>query len=322
MFRYVVGRIGQAIPLLLGVVVINFLIIHLAPGDPVQALVGDFPAPEEYVRQVRADFGLDKPLWQQLLIYLGRLGQGDLGFSFANRQSVVRVVGERVAATALLTGTALLFATVAGVALGIFASRRPSSASDAGITALSLVGYSLPVFWLGQILIIVFAVGLGWLPAQGMVSLRTPEAGFGRIVDIAAHLTLPALALCWRFLAINSRLTRASMLETLGREYIRTAKAKGLAPRAIVFRHALPNALLPVVTLAGYNLGFLLAGSALVETVFGWPGLGRLLYDSVFARDYPVLLGIFLTVAVTVIVANLLTDLLYAFLDPRIRYGS
>ena len=317
---YILKRVLQAIPLLLGVVVISFAIIHLAPGDPIQALVGDFPAPEEYIRRVRADFGLDRSLPEQLLAYLGNLAKGNLGYSFANRRAVLDIIGERLPATALLTLTGLGFAAATGVFLGILSSRRPYSWMDNLASTLSLLSFSVPVFWLGQILIVVFALWLGWLPAQGMHSLRAEHTGFARYLDVAAHLVAPAFALSARFLALNSRLTRASMLEVLGRDYIVTARAKGLSDGQVLFRHALPNALLPIVTIIGYNFGFVLAGSALVETVFGWPGLGRLLYDSIFARDFPVLMGIFLVVAISVILANLITDILYGYLDPRIRY--
>lgn len=317
---YILQRLLQAIPLLLGVVVISFTIIHLAPGDPIQALVGDFPAPEEYIRRVRADFGLDRSLPEQLFAYLGNLTKGNLGYCFANRRAVLDIIGERLPATALLTLTGLGFAAVVGVFLGILSSRRPYSWLDNLASTLSLLSFSVPVFWLGQILIVIFALWLGWLPAQGMHSLRAEATGFARYLDVGAHLAAPAFALSARFLALNSRLTRASMLEVLGRDYIVTARAKGLTDGQVLFRHALPNALLPIVTIIGYNFGFVLAGSALLETVFGWPGLGRLLYDSIFARDFPVLLGIFLVVAISVILANLLTDILYGYLDPRIRY--
>lgn len=317
---YVARRLLQAIPLLVGVVVINFTIIQLAPGDPVTALIGDFPAPEEYVQQVRKEFDLDRSVPEQLLAYLGNLARGNLGFSFANRQPVLRVIAERIPATALLTLTALTFAALVGVALGVLAARRPYSWFDNLTSTVALVGFSLPVFWLAQILIIAFALWLGWLPAQGMESLRESRYGFARALDVGAHLILPALALSVRFLAINSRIARASMLEVLGRDFIATARAKGLPERRVLTRHALPNAMLPIVTIISYNFGFALAGSALVETVFAWPGIGRLLYDSIFARDYPVLMGIFLVVTVSVIIANLVTDVLYAHLDPRVSY--
>jgi peptide/nickel transport system permease protein len=319
MWRHVLGRLLQVPPLVLAIAVVLFTIIHLAPGDPVQALVGDFPAPDEYVRRVREEFGLDRPLIVQFGLYVGALARGDLGFSFVYRKPVATLIAERAGATALLTLTALVFASTLGVALGVLAARRPFSALDSLVSAGSVVGFSVPVFWLGQLLILVFAVVLGWLPAQGMESVRERHEGWARAGDVALHLLLPAFALSLRFLGMTARLARSSMLEVLGRDYIRSAQAKGAGEVRVLVRHALPNAVLPIITLVGYNLGFVLAGSALVETVFGWPGMGRLLYDSVFARDSPVLLGIMVTVSVTVVVANLLTDLLYVYVDPRIR---
>lgn len=320
MARYIAVRLLQVPPMLLAIVAVIFAIVHLAPGDPVQALVGDFPAPDEYVRKVREEFRLDRPLPEQFAWYVAALARGDLGFSFVYRKPVLALIAERAAATALLTLTALTFAAVAGVLAGMLAARRPFGPLDGLVSSGSVVGFSVPVFWLGQLLILLFAVALGWLPAQGMVSVRETYEGWARVGDVGLHLLLPAFALSLRFLGMTARLARASMLEVLGRDYIRTAQAKGAGQARVLLRHALPNAMLPVLTLLGYNLGFVLAGSALVETVFGWPGMGRLLYDSVFARDSPVLLGIMITVSLTVVLANLVTDLLYAFADPRIRY--
>lgn len=321
MARYVALRVLQIPLVVLGIVTVVWLVVRLAPGDPVQALVGDFPAPDEYVRKVRAEYGLDRPLPEQFARYLAAVARGDLGFSFVYRRPVLSLVLDRAVATALLTVTALAFASTLGVVLGVLAARRPFSTLDSLVSGGAIVGFSIPVFWLGQLLILLFAVTLGWLPAQGMASLRESPEGWAWVLDRARHLVLPALALSLRFLAMTTRLARASMLEVLGRDYVRTAQAKGASPARVLFRHALPNALLPVLTLVGYNLGFVLAGSALVETVFGWPGMGRLLYDSVFARDFPVLLGILIVVSLTVVLANLATDLLYAWVDPRIRFA-
>ncbi len=321
MTRFILRRLTEAVPLLLAVIVINFAIIHLAPGDPVQALIGDFPAPPEYVQRVREQFGLDQPVWRQLLNYVLQVLQGDLGYSFANRRAVHDLLLERLVNTLLLTVSALIFATVVGVMLGISAARRPRSWRDNIVTTASLLGFSIPVFWLGQILILLFAVTLGWLPAQGMVSTRESFQGFAHVADVAAHLVLPALALSLRYLVSTARLTRASMLEAMGSDYIVTARAKGVPANRILYIHALPNALLPVVTSIGYNFGYVLAGSALVETVFSWPGLGRLLYDAMLARDTPVILGIFLIGAGAAVLANLVTDLAYGWLDPRIRHS-
>ncbi|MBI3126909.1 MAG: ABC transporter permease [Candidatus Tectomicrobia bacterium] len=317
--QFILRRALHAVPLLFAVVVVNFTIIHLAPGDPINVLVGDFPAPPEYVARLKVDFGLDRPLWEQLFIYMGRLFRGDLGFSFANRQPVLGLILERLPATLLLSGTALVLAAILGVALGVLASRRPYSWLDNLTSVISLAGFSMPVFWLGQLLILGFALELRWLPAQGMVSLRAEPGGWGRALSVAVHLILPALALGARFLALNSRIARASMLEVLRREYIVTARAKGVSERRIVYLHALRNSLIPIVTAIGFNFGFLLAGSALVETVFAWPGIGRLLYDSITSRDYPVIMGIFLVVCAGIVVVNLLTDIAYAYLDPRVR---
>lgn len=322
MARYVAVRLLQIPAVLFGLVTVIWLVVRLAPGDPVLALVGDFPAPEEYVRKIRAEFGLDRSLPEQFVRYVAAVATGDLGFSFVFRRPVLGLVLERATATALLTVSALGLASIAGGALGLVAARRPFSVLDALISGGSVVGFSVPVFWLGQLLILLFAVTLGWLPAQGMVSLRVSPEGWDRVLDVARHLVLPAAALSLRFLAMTARLARASTLEVLGRDYVRTAQAKGASEPRVLFRHALPNAILPVLTLVGYNFGFVLAGSALIETVFGWPGMGRLLYDSVFARDFPVLLGIMIVVSLTVVLANLATDLLYAYFDPRIRFRA
>ena len=319
MTRFIFRRLAEALPLLLAVVVLNFLIIHMAPGDPIQALIGDFPAPPEYVARVREQFGLDLPLWQQLLSYVLNVAQGDLGFSFANRRPVQELLWERLGNTLILTVSALVFATCAGIALGISAARRPRTWIDKLVTFTSLLGFSIPVFWLGQVLILFFAVKLDWLPAQGMISSRESHEGLAYAADVASHLILPALALSLRYLVSTARLTRTSMLEALGSDYIVTARAKGVRAMRLLYVHALPNALLPVVTSVGYNFGYVLAGSALIETVFSWPGLGRLLYDAMLARDTPVILGIFLVGAGTAVIANLITDLAYGWLDPRIR---
>ena len=319
MTRFILRRFAEAVPLLLAVIVLNFLIIHLAPGDPIQTLIGDFPASPEYIAKMRAQFGLDRPLWEQLWHYFSQVVQGDLGFSFANRRPVQELLVERLANTLILTVSALLFATTLGVVLGISAARRPRSLVDNLVTVVSLAGFSIPVFWLGQIVILLFAVTLDWLPAQGMTSSRESFQGFDYVVDVAKHLVLPALALSLRYLVSTARLTRSSMLEALRSDYIVTARAKGVRATRMLYVHALPNALLPVVTSVGYNFGYVLAGSALIETVFSWPGLGRLLYDAMLARDTPVILGIFLVGAGTAVAANLITDLAYGWLDPRIR---
>ncbi|SED50683.1 peptide/nickel transport system permease protein [Rhizobiales bacterium GAS188] len=316
---FALRRLLIAVPLLVCVVVVNFTLIELAPGDPITVLVGDYPAPEEYVAQVRKDFGLDQKLPQRLFAYLGQVGRGNLGFSFVNRQAVLDLILERLGATLALTLTSLAFATLAGVSLGALAAMRRGSALDAGLQTASLAGYSIPEFWIGQILIIVFAVWLGLLPSQGAHSLRAPRDGIGMALDTVSHLVLPALALSFRYLALISRMTRASLIEVMNADFILAARSRGASERRVLFAHAFRNAAAPVVTVIGYNLGLVLAGATLIESVFGWPGIGRLLFTSIAARDYPVMTGILLLLSATVVIANLMTDIVQAVIDPRVR---
>ena len=319
MLGFAARRLLIAVPLLISVVVVNFTLIELAPGDPITVLVGDYPAPDEYVAQVRKDYGLDQNLPQRLVAYLGQVARGNLGYSFVNRQPVLELILERLGATLALTLTSLAFATLVGVALGALAARRHGGAFDASLQTASLAGYSIPEFWIGQILIIVFAVWLGWLPSQGAHSLRAPRDGFGAALDTASHLVLPALALSFRYLALISRMTRASLIEVLNADFILAARSRGASERRVLFGHALRNAAPPVVTVIGYNLGLVLAGATLIESVFGWPGIGRLLFTSISARDYPVMTGILLLLSAAVVIANLLTDIVQAAIDPRVR---
>lgn len=321
MGSYIARRLLQAIPLLIAVIVFNFTLIQLAPGDPVTLLVGDFPAPEAYVAQVRADYGLDHPIPARLVAYFGQLLRGNLGYSFFGRASVIEVIGQRIPATLLLMLAALLLALLIGIPLGIIAARGRGRLADWLAQAGALVGYSVPDFWAGQLLIILFAVILGWLPSQGMRSPRSTAVGWAAFVETLPFLILPAIALSVRFVALFSRITRSAMLDALAADFVMGARAKGLSERRVLVSHVLRNASLPIVTVIGYNLGLLIAGSALIETVFAWPGIGRLLFESITRRDYPVMTGILLLVAVTVILANLLTDLAYAALDPRVRYA-
>jgi peptide/nickel transport system permease protein len=321
MLGLICRRFFATIPLLLAVIVVNFAVIHLAPGDPIQALIGDYPAPPEYVEKLKHELGLDRSMPAQLGTYLEKVVQGDLGYSFANRRPVSELILERVKNTLLLVGTALTLASIAGILLGVSAARSRGSWTDRITTLLSMIGFSVPVFWLAQILIVLFAVHFRWLPSNGIESTRDEFEGWRHVLDVAEHMILPVIALGMRYMVTTARLTRASVLEVLSSEYIVTAKAKGVSPRAVLYKHALPNALLPVATSIGHNFGYVLAGSALVETVFGWPGIGRLLYDSMSTRDTPVILGIFMVGAVVAVVANLATDIAYGFLDPRIRRG-
>jgi peptide/nickel transport system permease protein len=320
MWLYVLKRLGLALPLILGVVIFNFTLIQIAPGDPVTLLVGDYPAPEEYIQRVKVEFGLDKPVQERLVLYLGQLLRGNLGFSYANRMEVGSLIVQRLGPTLLLMLTALTLAVLIGVPLGILAARSRGRFSDTIAQVGALTGYSIPDFWLGQMLIILFAVILAWLPSQGMRSPRSTATGLAAYLEVLPYLIMPAIALGFRYIALLSRITRSAMLDALSADYVMGARAKGLPERVVLVTHVLRNAALPIVTVIGYNMGMLLAGSALIETVFSWPGVGRLLFDSITRRDYPVMTAILLMLSITVVIANLITDLIYAALDPRVRY--
>ena len=317
---FILRRLLHALPLLLCVVVFNFILVHLAPGDPIQALVGDFPAPEAYVAEMRKLFGLDQPLFVQLFLYIKNILNGDLGFSFYYRQPVLSVILDRVPATLQLMLPALIFSAFVGVLLGILAARKPYSFTDNTMSAFSLLGYCVPAFWLGQMLMVIFSIELGWLPSQGIKTLGEDLAGWPSFLDRVAHLLLPFMALAIRHLAVNARMMRSSMLEVAYEDFVMVARAKGLAEKDVIAHHMVPNALMPVVTIIGVDVGFLFTGSVLVETVFGWPGIGRLMYESILKRDYPVLMGNFLITTAIVVAVNLLVDLVYLWLDPRVKY--
>ena len=276
---------------------------------------------EELKAELRTQYGLDRPLPVQLAVYLGKVVRGDLGHSYFFNVPVSGLIAERVPATLLLVLASVLVAFLAGTALGVLSSRKPNGPLSQAITVLSLVGFAAPVFWTGIMLVILFASVVPLFPVSGMrdvESLSSAESLAG-LVDVLHHLVLPAFTLAIVYMAQYSRLSRASMLEVLGSDYIRTARAKGLAERLVVWKHALRNALMPVVTIAGLQFGNLISGAVLVETVFSWPGLGTLAYDSILGRDYPTLLGVLFFSSVLVIVANLLTDLAYRWIDPRLR---
>ena len=269
---------------------------------------------------MRKVFGLDQPIYIQLLLYIKNIVAGDLGFSFYYRQPVLSVILDRVPATLQLMVPALLFSATIGILLGVLSARKPYSLADNTISVFSLFGYCVPAFWLGQMLMAAFAIELGWLPSQGMKTVGADLEGASLIADRAAHLVLPFAALAIRHLAVNARMMRSSMLEVAYEDFVTVARAKGLNEKAVIARHMVPNALMPVVTIIGVDVGFLFTGSVLVETVFGWPGIGRLMYESIVKRDYPVLMGNFLITTVLVVVVNLIVDLIYLWLDPRVKY--
>lgn len=318
--RYVIVRLAELLPIVFIIIVVNFFLIRLAPGDPIAYIIGDAPVPAEVVAELRSKLGLDQSLISQLVIYLGNVLRGDFGYSFVSREPVINVIAARLPATLLLMITQYILAIAAGIGLGVVSARRQGSTLDTGVTLLSIVGYAMPVFWLGQMLMLIFATKLGWFPAQGMFALRYDLGPMGNVLDVAHHIVLPVVTLAFFNLALIARLTRSNMLQVLRLEYIIFARSKGLSERVITYKHALRNAILPVVTIIGINIKTLITGAVLTETVFAWPGLGRLTYDAIYTRDYPVLMAMFVFVGLLVVMGNLLTDIAYAYLDPRIRY--
>ena len=317
---YILERLLQSILLVLIVIVFNFTIMHIAPGDPATYLMGSQAGTDpEYLALLREKYGLDEPIHVQLLSYIANVLQGDLGVSFRSGGPTAEVIFSRLPATFLLMIPAFLLSVIVGTALGVIASIRRGSGIDYAITSLALIGFSIPTFWLGLILMLFFSLHLNWLPTSGMLTTGANLSGWPLAVDLAHHMILPVLTLSAAFVAIFARVARASMLEVLRQDFIVTARAKGLKAKRVYIRHALRNALLPLTTLAGLNFGFLFAGAAVTETVFSWPGIGRLVFDSTIARDYPIISGVFLVVSVLVILSNFITDVIYSFLDPRIR---
>ncbi|RDI29174.1 peptide/nickel transport system permease protein [Pseudacidovorax intermedius] len=314
------SRLLQALGLVLAVVVLNFALVHAAPGDPVETIAGmSGGMSEELKAELRQSYGLDRPLPVQLGIYLARVARLDLGQSYIFNLPVVDLIAERIPATLLLVLSSVVCAFLIGTALGVLAARKPNGWLSQAITVFSLVGFAAPVFWSGMMLMILFASVWPILPVSDMRSVDSDGRGLAGVIDVLWHLVLPMFTLSMVYLAQYSRLARASMLEVLGADFIRTARAKGLAEGVVLYKHALRNAVLPVVTVLGLQFGNVLAGAILVETVFNWPGLGRLAYESVLRRDYPTILGVLLLSAVVVLVMNLLTDLCYRLIDPRIK---
>ena len=308
-----------AVILLIAVLVLNYSLMHLAPGDVADTISQSMGgADQEVLDAIRKDYGLDKPFIVQLGSYIGRVLQFDLGYSFFYNRPVTDLICEKLPATLLLVITAQLLALFIGVILGVYSARHPNGVASHFVTFLALFGYSAPVFWTGILLLIGFSLNLHWFPVAGMRDV-TVEGGFWvQFVDIARHLVLPVITLGSIFLALYSRLARATMVEVLGSDYVRTAKAKGLSEGQVVYKHALKNSLSPVITLAGLQFSAVISGAVLVEAVFSWPGLGTLAFQSIIARDTPTILGILFFSALVVIVGNLLTDLALRLVDPRI----
>ncbi|MDB5998438.1 MAG: putative peptide transporter, permease protein [Rhizobacter sp.] len=320
MARSFLSRLIQGLLLVLAVVVLNFVLVHSAPGDPVETIAGASGGMSaELMAQLRTQYGLDQPLLAQLGVYLGKVVRGDLGYSFFFNLPVSHLILERLPATLLLVIVAVLGSFFIGTALGVLSSRKPNGLLSQTINVLSLVGFAAPVFWMGILLIILFASVLPIFPISGMRGIESMGKGWFDVVDVLHHLVLPAVTLGLIYLAHYSRLSRAAMLDVLGSDYIRTARAKGLSDGVVLYKHALRNAVLPVITVLGLQFGNVLAGAILVETVFNWPGLGRLAFEAVLRRDYPTILGILVFSSLLVVVMNLLTDLCYRLIDPRIK---
>jgi peptide/nickel transport system permease protein len=323
MLSFVAQRIVKGVVVLLAIVVMNFFLIRLAPGDPAVVMAGEAGASDpQFVQQLREKFSLDKPLPEQLLTYVKGIVTLDLGFSFRQQMPVSKLIAERLGATLLLTLTAFAISLVLGILFGTLAARFAGTWADSAITVAALIFYATPIFWVALMGILLFSVYLGWLPSFGYETVGANYQGFERFLDIGAHLVMPAMTIGLFFMATYTRMTRASMLEVKRLDFVKTARAKGLRDNVIQRRHVLRNALLPVVTLAGVHSGTLIGGAVITETVFAWPGIGRLMYEALLQRDYNLLLGVFVVCSAMVLIFNLITDLVYRLVDPRIEFAS
>jgi peptide/nickel transport system permease protein len=321
MWRFFAGRGAQYLLVIVLTVMLNFALPRMMPGSPLVFLAGEdvgFLSPEQR-HQLYSLYGLDQPQWRQFLTYAANLARGQLGYSFQRGRPIAHMIGERLPYTLLLVGTALILATLAGALLGALAAWRRGSALDLGSLGVVMLFESVPSFWLAMIFIAVFAAGLGWFPVFGAGTAGIALAGWPLLVDRARHIALPLATLTIITIPGIYLIMRYSMLAVLGEQYIATARAKGVSERAVLRRHAVRNALLPVATVFMLNLGFIVSGATIVETVFSYPGIGRLLYEAVLNRDYPVIQGTFFIITVSVIAANILCDLLYPLIDPRVR---
>ena len=321
------------VPVVLGVSIIAFSLIHLAPGDPARTMLGE-RATQEQLNEIREKYGLNEPLYVQYGIWLNGVLHGDLGRSITSHEDVGKEIADRLPNTIELAIGAMIFAIIIGVFAGIISATKQYSITDYTCMGIALFGISMPVFWLGIMLMMIFGVFLGWLPIGGRIDLLIPfqrVTGFmivdsiitgnlPALISVLRHLTLPAIALGTIPMAMIARVTRSSMLEVLRQDFIRTERAKGLSERMVIYKHAVRNAMVPVVTVIGLNVGLLLAGAILTETVFSWPGVGRLVVNAVYERDYPLVVGCILVFAIIFVIVNLITDILYTYIDPRIHY--
>lgn len=307
------------IPTVFGIILVNFFIIHIAPGDPARAMAGEM-ATNENIEAIRIAFGLDRPLPEQFVTYVIKIVQGDLGFSFNYLTPVLTLIMERLPRTLLLVILADVLSIVLGTIIGAYSASKYPSKVDTGVWVTALVFYSIPIFWFGLLLILVFARNLDWFPSGGHMDIIERKTGFEYYLDVGWHLFLPVVTLAAYNLPIFLRISRASVIDTMREDFITTARAIGLTENQVFMRHALRNALLPSVTVAGLTLGFVVTGAILTETVFSYPGIGMLVWNAIANRDYPVMLGVFLFASITVVIASFLTDILYAVLDPRVTF--
>lgn len=313
-------RCFKAVFVILFVIAINFALIRAAPGDPATILAGEAGAVDAgFVERIRKDYGLDQPLPVQLAAYIKQLVTLNFGDSYRENRPVKDIIFEKLPATLLLTLSAFVFSIAVGISLGVAAARRAGSALDAAITAGSLVFFAMPLFWFGLLAIVLFSVKLGWLPPYGMSTVGAGFEGWRAWLDVGQHLLMPAATLGLFYVAVYTRVTRAAAIEVMDQDFVKTAHAKGVPERRIWRRHILRNAILPVITFVSLQAGHILGGSVLVETVFAWPGVGRLAFDALFQRDYNLLLAVFFVSSVMVVIFNLVADLLYSIADPRIE---
>lgn len=320
MLWFLSSRLVKGILVVLAIVVLDFFLIHLAPGDPAAVMAGESGATDEiFLGQLRAKFGLDQPITTQLGLYLWGVVRLDLGFSYRQQMPVFDLIMDRLPATLILTGAAFVFSLVVGVVMGAWAAGNKGRPLDRLITTVSLVFYATPLFWMALMSVLVFSVWLDWLPGFGFEEVGAHENLLERVLDIARHLVLPGVTLGLFFTAVYVRMTRSSMIEVSRQDFVKTTRAKGLKESTILRRHVLRNAVLPVVTLAGLQAGQMVGGAVMTETVFAWPGIGRLMYEALIQRDYNLLLGVFLVSAAMVVLFNILTDLVYRLVDPRIE---
>jgi len=322
MRKYVIRRLLQLIPLIIGVSLITFFVMHLAPGDPTQLFTDPSVKPEELAR-IRANWGLDKPLVVQYFYWLKNAIRGDLGIAYMINRPVVEVIFERLPATLLLMISSMVLTLLITIPLGVISAIKKNSWFDNFVTVFSFIGMSIPSFWLALMLMLIFSVNLGWFPSVGMYDpLVGSSQLMPRILDVLWHMALPLATMVIASLSGLTRYQRASMLEILNQDFIRTARAKGLPERSVLFKHALRNALMPIITIMGLSLPDLFGGAFIIETIFAWPGMGRLGVAAIFSRNYPLIMGIAIFSAVLIVLGNLLADIGYAMVDPRVRYGK